>query len=698
MRCTSSILASAILFAFSDSAFATKEKGQKTLFKDDQSYWNRVLSKGYPGSSMPTPPPTPRPTNPPTFPGPCDVKVDVTCTLDSDPTGSTSCDVLEEVTDLQCTGCPPVALCFTFTAAPCPPESEFPPGMTSCNDFNDGPQTMADITISNGMKMFVDGTFMQGAEFCITDDGAELPDRLFVFINAPEGGMSPVANQLSVIDSTCQGQGLTLLQSYGALNLVHYINCNGDNDCFVPVTYTHKVTNDGPVGLTITEMDRVLNGDPLDLIADADPADLRLEEGEMFTKEDPVIAECCMGVGLDLTTTVVALGDDGKICNDVEALTFEKPIATGKPSSTPSEPPTPLPSAPPTPEPSTSPSEPPTPEPSSAPSEPPTPEPSGSPSEPPTPGPTPEPTTPPTGVPSFVPTPPPSTFPPGDECFVQIGVTCTPPPGFTDCDSITPPRDECGEKVFSMGFRYQGGDCSNSFNIQDPQIYQCEDYNGSPPIDGDAQNHFVVTDIKGLGVNYFTGTIGLGDDFELTNGGALLGANVNVTIYDSVDNQTPSGILQTMVIHTSCSQVTFLKDRYGAIQLLSFNNTLQGFVSCFADITFDFGVSNVLGNVGAFTAILESLVSVTNFDSTNGDIGDDGLLNFTSQVAGVEVAPGESIALPTVAITLDLSMRKLYTIFSILQGASPDGFSCRDFDDFNFTAATTIIPPINGTV
>lgn len=293
----------------------------------------------------------------------------------------------------------------------------------------------------------------------------------------------------------------------------------------------------------------------------------------------------------------------------------------------------------------------------------------------------------------MVPTPPPSTFPPADECFVQIGVTCTPPPGFADCDSITPPRDECAEKVFTMGFRYQGGDCSNSFNVQDPQIFQCEDFMGGPPTDGEALNHFVVTDIKGLGVNYFTGTIGLGTDFELTNGGELLGANVNVTIYESVDNQSPSGILQTMVIHTSCSQVTFLKDRYGAIQLLSFNNTIQGFVSCFADITLDFAVDNVLGNVGAFTAILETLVSLTNFDSSNGDaVGDDGLLNFTSAVAGVEVPPGGTFPIPPVSLTLDLAQRKLYTIFSILQGASPDGFSCQDSDQFNFTAATTLIP------
>ena len=69
MRFTNFVLASAILFASSDVAVAVAEKGKKanTIFKDDQSYWERLLvSRGYPVGSMPTPPPTPRPVPPPT--------------------------------------------------------------------------------------------------------------------------------------------------------------------------------------------------------------------------------------------------------------------------------------------------------------------------------------------------------------------------------------------------------------------------------------------------------------------------------------------------------------------------------------------------------------------------------------------------------------------------------------------------------
>ena len=71
MKFTSIALISALLYASPHYALAENTKGLRadTLFKDDASYWNRLLSKGYPvDSSMPTPPPTPRPTSAPVVP------------------------------------------------------------------------------------------------------------------------------------------------------------------------------------------------------------------------------------------------------------------------------------------------------------------------------------------------------------------------------------------------------------------------------------------------------------------------------------------------------------------------------------------------------------------------------------------------------------------------------------------------------
>ena len=64
-------------------------------------------------------------------------------------------------------------------------------------------------------QTFVNRNFEVGTEFCLADDRAELPEKLFVFINAPMGrGNAP--------------------ETSGAVDLTHYINCMGDNNCFVP--------------------------------------------------------------------------------------------------------------------------------------------------------------------------------------------------------------------------------------------------------------------------------------------------------------------------------------------------------------------------------------------------------------------------------------------------------------------------------
>jgi hypothetical protein len=84
MRFASVVLATAVLFASSDFVVAEKEKGEKasTLFKDDQSYWTRLLgNRKYFEGSM-TPPPSPRPTLAPPTPEPTPTPPPPTCLVD----------------------------------------------------------------------------------------------------------------------------------------------------------------------------------------------------------------------------------------------------------------------------------------------------------------------------------------------------------------------------------------------------------------------------------------------------------------------------------------------------------------------------------------------------------------------------------------------------------------------------------------
>ena len=141
-----------------------------------------------------------------------------------------------------------------------------------------------------------------------------------------------------------------------------------------------------------------------------------------------------------------------------------------------------------------------------------------------------------------------------------------------------------------------------------------------------------------------------------------------------------------MTIHTSCSQVTFLKDRYGALELIGFENPSQGYVTCLVPVFFKFNIQNT---AAGFNAEVQSLISVTNFGPPND------VLNFTSAVAGTMLGPGQEAPLASEPIEIDLSVRKLYTVFTTVQGISPEGYSCRGSDFTNFTAGTPDITPIS---
>jgi len=137
-----------------------------------------------------------------------------------------------------------------------------------------------------------------------------------------------------------------------------------------------------------------------------------------------------------------------------------------------------------------------------------------------------------------------------------------------------------------------------------------------------------------------------------------------------------------MVIHTSCSQVTFLKDRYGSIELLWFNNTVQGNVTCAVDLTLGFSIENI---AEGFNAILSSLTSITNFPGNE-------FINLTDQVAGQILQAGDTVPF-SFGVSIDTSIRQRYTAFSTIQGSSPEGFSCRSTDFLNFTAGNTNAAP-----
>ena len=262
---------------------------------------------------------------------------------------NSDCKEIQQVTELECKGCAPTLLCFKYTALPCPADGSAPPGLTSCDDKSGGPQPIVDITVSNGMQVFVSKTFSTGEDFCVESSGDTLPAELFVFINAPMGGNTPETLQVATIDSSCQGDGLGLLQEYGALELVHYKNCNGDFNCRIPVTYEFSVTTVGSTPATITSLEGSYNGVSQDLLTGVPAEDLYLREGETFLTTKTSFADVC-GVESHVMVSVKANGEDESYCNAYYHLYFGTQsapspggVASDYPSSVPSDVPSPSP-------------------------------------------------------------------------------------------------------------------------------------------------------------------------------------------------------------------------------------------------------------------------------------------------------------------------------------------------------------------
>jgi hypothetical protein len=243
------------------------------------------------------------------------------------------------------------------------------------------------------------------------------------------------------------------------------------------------------------------------------------------------------------------------------------------------------------------------------------------------------------------------------------------------------------QRAFRMDFRYNGNDCSGGFNLQPTTLYVCEDYGprpGPPPERG-AVSYIEAFELGG-GEVYFSGLVEVGSVFSAVAADRM-SANMNITIYDVPAGETnpanivqPQNILQTVIYHSSCSQNLYLKDRFGAVQLVEFENILQGIVTCFVtvDLNFDLNipieVTNLLGPIE-----LTALQVVTNL----------GAVDLTSQVQGQVLGAGSTISIAQ-AFPIDLTVRQKFTAITIIRGVTETGQGCFGTDFFEFLAGNPL--------
>jgi hypothetical protein len=128
-----------------------------------------------------------------------------------------------------------------------------------------------------------------------------------------------------------------------------------------------------------------------------------------------------------------------------------------------------------------------------------------------------------------------------------------------------------------MVMLYNGGDCSQAFNVQGEQgLYECFDIGNGPPVEGPVPtfSYIKVVALNSPDIIYHEDWVEVGTNYDLTlpmNGGDRVASNMNITIY-STNITEPQFQLQNLKYHSSCSANLFLKDKFGASQLVEWEN------------------------------------------------------------------------------------------------------------------------------
>ena len=278
--------------------------------------------------------------------------------------------------------------------------------------------------------------------------------------------------------------------------------------------------------------------------------------------------------------------------------------------------------------------------------------------------------------------PAPSLEPPLDSWNVSLNVNCYRTNGrhCSEVDlTVATHTVECLMLPTAMIFRYTGGDCSQSFNIQDTLVNGCEDLDGGPPTD-QGESSIIVAINSDNGVVYHAALVRVGDVFTVEEKDGVFSSSLSITIYSSTEDSQGENVLQTFVLDTSCDQVTFLWDHYGSFRLVGYANEVQGNLTSFIELYYDFTIANPATESGVTsdTAILITLTFLASPSHAQE------YFSLIEQVDGLVLSTNDSLVTST-TIFVDLSLpRQSYKAFSAVVAFSPDGFECRasHFDSF----------------
>ena len=262
------------------------------------------------------------------------------------------------------------------------------------------------------------------------------------------------------------------------------------------------------------------------------------------------------------------------------------------------------------------------------------------------------------------------------QCVIELSSECTIAGGDfdgEDCETTLLGVTLCTERPTGITMLFNGGGCEQSDNTQELK-FSCVDENGGPPVNTGEEVYIVVTDIKGLGITYFEGSVAVGETYNLGNEGERFDSDQFITIY-TADEST---LLQKVQYHSSCSSNLELKNRFGASQLVEFVNDLQGVVSCFQTVSFAIDVALPISATGSESIELSSMMAATSFA---------GNVDLTNQVEGQVIGPDSPSIVVTLEGTINAAERKTYTIAYDVEGERvSDGEVCNGMSMISFEA------------
>ena len=614
--------------------------------------------------------------------GPCLVDAEITCT-DAD---GTECNDLTPP-NAQCAGGDELSvLRFRYEYRSCEDQVNNQGMFSSCVDAETcaiGPRSTVDISCED---IFPTTTVTAGDIISISGaDGATLPDSITCEVRPKNGALCQ-----TLIINTSGAIDLQLKDQFGSLELV---GCD-ESDCFREVTYDYSIRNIGQVNMEINLAEITFNDNPPVSVLDQF-SETSLAPNQTTSYSEQQTIDLCITDESVTSLDVDANAPGGTICEDKDFYT----LITDLPPTPPiTAPPTISPTTPPTPLPTISPTTPPTPLPTviqmpPLPPPPTPPPPTLSPPPPPTLHPPPPPTTsaPPTlsppPPPTLSPPPPPttsvpttpSTMAPTEECDITIDVSCVPielPE--ESCEQLPPLVTTCDERPNWMQFKYFGGDCSQSANLQSEKFF-CTDF---APLPKNGPVYIRAGDSVDANQIFFEGPVELNGLYNVTDPrGDRLPADMNLTVFELTASGEPGALLQNVKYHSSCSQNLFLKDRFGAHQLVAFFNELQGLVDCLIISNFTFTIANE----GEVPAVLRSLVVLTT---------PFGPFDLTTDVEDQNLGPGETFVV-YLPVELDFTVRQRYTVLATITGQLDEAAEpCSNSDFLDFVAGNALPPSI----